>query len=109
VDEWTYRFHERAGFLEHDCGLSRHDAEQRALDELQSHWRALNPLTPSKQEAGCAQCGGLGGADLVPVLAGKKDHAWVHSRCWAALDQARRSEAMAALRKLIPDLPVIAA
>ena len=109
AEEWSYRFHERVGFLHHDCGMPLHDAEQRAIDELQGHWRALHPLEPSKPEAGCAHCGTLGGADLVPILAGKKDHAWVHSRCWNALDQSRRSAALEALRKLIPDLPESAA
>ena len=34
-EEWAYRFHERAGFLEHDCGHSRQEAEQRALHEME--------------------------------------------------------------------------
>jgi hypothetical protein len=104
-EEWSYRFHQRVGFLHHDCGVPLPEAQQRAIGELQGHWRALHPLEPSAPEGGCIQCGGVGGVDLVPVLAANRDHAWVHTHCWNALDQARRSAALAALRELIPDLP----
>jgi hypothetical protein len=104
-EEWAYRFHERVGFLHHDCGVPRPEAQQRAIGELQGHWRARHPLPATTPEAGCTHCGGLGGIDLVPILAEKKSHTWVHSKCWHALDQARRSEALAALTKMIPDLP----
>lgn len=105
-EEWTYRFHERAGFLEHDCHMSRHDAEQWALHELQGHWLALHPMPAGTPEGGCVQCGGDAGAiDLLPHLAAGRGHFWIHSRCWPEFERARCAEALAALRRLVPDLP----
>jgi hypothetical protein len=109
AEEWSYRFHERAGSLEHDCGLSRHDAERRALEELQGHWRALHPMPPSGPEIGCVQCGhGAGDSNLVPHLAAGKGAFWLHADCWPAFDQARCEEAQVALRKLLPEVPACA-
>jgi hypothetical protein len=105
-EEWAYRFHERAGFLEHDCGHSHQEAEQRALHELEGHWLALHPVAASRPEAGCVHCGsGAGGADLMPRVARQRAHFWLHQRCWPAFERVRRTEARAALAKLIPDLP----
>lgn len=105
-EEWAYRFHERAGFLEHDCGHSRQEAEQRALHELEGQWLALNPPAPSDPQDGCVQCrkGGVGAADLLPRLARNKSHLWLHQACWHAHEKVRRAEARAALEKMIPGL-----
>jgi hypothetical protein len=102
--DWAYAFHERAGFLEYDCHVPRHDAERRALDELQARWRALHPMPPSDHDSGCVQCGGKNGS-LVPHLARDRSHFWLHPACWPAFDKARRAEAMAALCDMIPGLP----
>jgi hypothetical protein len=106
AEEWRYRFHERAGFLEHDCHQSRQEAEQRALHELEGHWLALHPMPAGAPENGCVHCRkGAGAIDLLPHVAAGKGHFWLHQRCWPAFEKARRTEARAALAKLIPDLP----
>jgi hypothetical protein len=104
AEDWAYRFHERAGFLEHDCGLSRHDAEQRALHELQGHWLALHPMPPGTPEGGCVQCKtGAGAPDLLPHVAAGKGHFWIHNRCWPEFENTRYSEALAGLRRIFAD------
>lgn len=104
-EDWRAFFHERAAIREYDGRTPRLEAERLALEELIEHWRALNPMPASAPEIGCIQCKtGMGGADLLPHVAARKGHTWIHQHCWRAFDQARRQEARAALEKMIPDL-----
>jgi hypothetical protein len=104
-EDWRHLFHERAGFLEHDCHLSRVEAEQRATHELEAQWMALHAPAPSDPQNGCVQCRkGAGAADLLPRLARNKSHLWLHRACWPAYEKTRRAEARSALVRIIPDL-----
>ena len=106
AEDWGAFFHERAGIREYDGRQSRQEAERQALAETVEHWRAMNPLPASGPEIGCVYCGkGAGDLALVPHLASGKGALWLHTTCWPAFDLARREEALAALRHLIPDLP----
>jgi len=90
---------ERAGFLEHDGGLLRVQAEVQAFESCLVEWLNRNP---SSSPAGhCAWCGKseTPGAMVLPYGAGDH-HAWVHAECWRAWHQYRREEAAIALRRM---------
>src|SRR5262249_21808651 len=81
AEDWRARFDERAGFLEHDCGLSRVEAEAKAFEHCIIEW--LN-ASPSPSSAGrCTWCGEAEtpSAMVLPYRAGDH-HAWVHAECW---------------------------
>jgi hypothetical protein len=98
-EDWRARFDERAGFLEHDGGLLRVQAEVQAFESCLVEWLNRNP---SSSPAGrCAWCGKseTPGAMVLPFGAGEH-HAWLHADCWPAWRQSRRREAAMALRKM---------
>jgi hypothetical protein len=106
ASDWCAFFHERASIREYDGRQSRQEAERQALAETIEHWRAVHPMPPSGPEIGCVHCGkGACDPNLVPHLASGKGALWLHTTCWPAFNLARREEALAALRHLIPDLP----
>ena len=96
AEDWRARFDERAGFLEHDCGLLRVEAEVQAFDHCIVEWLNANPV----QSLGgrCAWCGKVETRSIkvVPFGAGEH-HAWLHAYCWPAWHHSRRTEAAAAL------------
>jgi len=97
AEDWRARFDERAGFLEHDGGWSRLEAEVQAFEQCIVEWLNANP---SFSLAGrCAWCGKpeTPSATVLPFGAGEH-HAWLHAECWAAWYQRRREEAVLALR-----------
>jgi hypothetical protein len=97
AEDWRARFDERAGFLEHDGGLLRVEAEVRASESCIVEWLNRNP---SCSPAGrCAWCGKpeTPSAMVLPFGA-SEHHAWLHAECWAAWYQRRRGEAVLALR-----------
>jgi hypothetical protein len=99
AEDWQARFDERAGFLEHDAGLSRLDAEARAFERCIVEWLNANPtFSPAGR---CAWCGKAEtpSARVLPFGAGEH-HEWLHAECWAAWYQRRREEAVLALRKM---------
>jgi hypothetical protein len=99
AEDWRARFDERAGFLEHDDGLSRAKAEVQAFECCIVEWLNRNP---SSSPAGrCAWCGKpeTPSAVVRPFGAGEH-HAWLHAECWAAWYQRRRGEADMALRRM---------
>jgi hypothetical protein len=99
AENWRARFDERAGFLEHDCGLLRVEAEVQAFEYCIVEWLNANPV---QSLAGrCAWCGKVETRSIkvVPFGAGEH-HAWLHAYCWPAWHQSRRAEAVAALRTM---------
>jgi hypothetical protein len=97
AEDWRARFDERAGFLEHDGGLLRVQAEVQAFESCLVEWLNRNP---SSSPAGrCAWCGKseTPAAMVLPFGAGEH-HAWLHGDCWPAWYQRRREEAVLALR-----------
>jgi hypothetical protein len=97
AEDWRARFDERAGFLEHDGGWSRVEAEVQAFESCLVEWLNRNP---SSSPAGrCAWCGKpeTPSAMVLPFGAGEH-HEWLHAECWAAWYQRRREEAVLALR-----------
>ena len=97
AEDWRARFDERAGFLEHDGGLFRVEAEVQAFESCLVEWLNRNP---SSSPAGrCAWCGKpqTPSAMVLPFGAGEH-HAWLHAECWPTWYQRRREEAVLALR-----------
>jgi hypothetical protein len=97
AENWRERFDERAGFLEHDGGWSRLEAEVQAFEQFIVEWLNANPtLSPAGR---CAWCGKAEtpSARVLPFGAGEH-HEWLHAECWSAWYQRRREEAVLALR-----------
>jgi len=90
-------FDELAGFLEHDGGLLRAEAEVLAFEHCIAEWLNANPISSPAER--CAWCGKAEtpSATVLPFGAGEH-HAWVHAECWPAWHQLRWAEATAALR-----------
>jgi len=99
AEDWRARFDERAGFLEHDGGLVRIEAEVQAFKHCIVEWLNANPI--SSPAGRCAWCGKseTPGAMVLPFGAGEH-HAWLHADCWLAWHQSRRAEAARALRRM---------
>jgi hypothetical protein len=96
-EDWRAHFDERAGFLEHDGGLLRVEAEVQTFEQCIVEWLNRNP---SSSPAGrCAWCGKAEtpSARVLPFGAGEH-HEWLHAECWAFWYQRRREEAVLALR-----------
>jgi hypothetical protein len=98
AEDWRARFDERAGFLEHDGGLLRLEAEVQAFDCCVVEW--LNQHPAPSAPGRCAWCDRpeSPGAVVVPFGTEPGTHAWLHAGCWPAWYQGRREEADLALR-----------
>jgi hypothetical protein len=97
AEDWRARFDERAGFLEHDGGWSRAEAEVQAFEQCIVEWLNTNPsFSPAGR---CTWCGKpeMPSAMVLPFGAGEH-HAWLHADCCPAWRQSRRSKAVLALR-----------
>ena len=95
-DDWQAYFDERAGIIEYDGGVSRPEAEVRALDSCIAEWLRRNPIRASSQR--CLGCGGARrGDDTLLVFRGDSAGAWLHVQCWPAWSSHRNAEAHSAL------------
>jgi hypothetical protein len=93
ADDWRARFDERAGFLEHDCGMLPVEAEVQAFGQCIVEWLNANPsFSPAGR---CAWCGKAEtpSAVVLPFGTGPGTHAFLHDECWRAWHQSRRAEA----------------
>ena len=99
AEDWRARFDERAGFLEHDGGLLRVEAEVQAFDCCVVEW--LNQHPARSAPGRCARCGKAEtpSARVLPFGAGEH-HAWLHPECWPSWNQSRRAEAVMALKRI---------
>jgi hypothetical protein len=106
AEDWRLFFEERAAIAEFDGGLSRTEAEARALACCIVEWLNRNP-TPSAPGR-CAWCGQAESRDAVVLPYGTEPgtHIWLHAECWPAWQDTRRSQAREALARMgIGDLP----
>ena len=94
---WHVLFHQCVAFAEFSVGLRRADAEAQAFKCCIVEWLNRNP-TPSGAGR-CAWCGQTeaNGAVVVPYGTEPGTHAWLHTECWPAWQEVRRSQAMQAL------------
>src|SRR5262249_14365790 len=97
AEDWQALFEERAGIAEFDGGLPRREADAQALACCVVEWLNRHP-TPSTSGR-CVWCGKpeTPSAMVLPFGAGEQ-HAWLHAECWPTWHQARRAEAVLALR-----------
>ena len=97
AEDWLVYFDERAGIAEFDGGLSRAEAEARALEYCVVEWLNRNPVcSPAGR---CVECGGREEKwdKLLPYGCKPTGHAWLHSRCWETWHANRKAKAGAAL------------
>ncbi len=96
-EDWRAFFEERAGIAEFDGGLSRDQAEARALACCVAEWLNRNPvcLPPGR----CPGCGGTERSDdtLLRFSTEEAGQGWLHSRCWDAWHASLNAEAIAVL------------
>ena len=102
AEDWQVFFDERAGIAEFDGGLPRADAEAHAFNCCVDEWLKRNPVRSAPGL--CAGCGGADQADD-PLVYGTTSDAWLHTACRTGWDEARRSEAIAALARMETRFP----
>jgi hypothetical protein len=97
---WHVLFHQRAAFAEFAGGLPRADAEAQAFECCVVEWLNRNP-TPSGVGR-CLWCGQpeTHGAIVVPFGTEPGTHVWLHTECWPAWHELRRSQAQQALMRM---------
>ncbi len=97
AEEWRAYFHDRAGILEHDHGLSRQAAERRTFDFTVVEW--LNQHPHPSDPGHCAWCAATETSDarIVPYGANQSRHVWLHPACWLPWHDERRRSARSAL------------
>jgi hypothetical protein len=100
AEDWRLYFEERAAVAEFDGGLPRKNAEAQAFECCVVKWLDLNP-TPSAR-GHCAWCGQTEANGAVVVRYGTEPgtHASLHTECWPAWQELRRSQALEALTRI---------
>jgi hypothetical protein len=83
---------------EHDGEPTHHQLKGRRFEGCIVEW--LNQHPASSAPGRCAQCGRPESASAVVLPFGTepRTHAWLHAECWPAWHEARRTEAIVALR-----------
>ena len=100
AEDWQVFFDERAGIIEFDGGLPRAEAEAQAFDCCVVEWLNRNPeRSPAGRCLGCGD-GKHAHDPLLPYGVEPYGHVWLHSRCWPAWQEVRRSQAMEALMRM---------
>jgi hypothetical protein len=98
--DWRAYFDEWAGIAEHDQGAALPVAEALAYAATVGEWCCRHPI-PEGDHSECHHCRELRqGAAIVPVLNGMGGHFWIHNGCLPAHLEARRQQAIAALRAI---------
>jgi len=95
AQDWQDYFSERAGIVEFDGGLTRPEAEAKAVDCCIAEWLRRHPVGPPSDR--CLGCGGVEDGDTLLVFGGSPTGTWLHSRCWQAWNRVRLMEARSAL------------
>lgn len=106
AEAWQAFFDERAGILEHECGLSPPEAEARAFKCCVAEY--INQTHTASYSDVCAQCGTREAATrpLIPVGTEKVGHVWVLCNCLTHWQMVREHRAALALRDMgITPLP----
>jgi hypothetical protein len=100
AENWRLYFEERAAVAEFNGGLSRNEVEAQAFECCIVEWLNRNP-TPSGAGR-CTWCGQTetNGAVVVPYGTEPGTHAWLHTECWPAWQEFRRSQALESLTRI---------
>lgn len=96
--DWREYFDERVAVAMIDGQQPEAEARRIAWQCCVTRWRDLHPVTSKPLQ--CAHCGRPDEpGNIIPF--GTGPHAWLHSGCWPAWDQAQREAAELALRELV--------
>jgi hypothetical protein len=100
AEDWRSFFEERSAIAEVDGGLPRTEADAQAVACCIVEWLNRNP-TPSAPGR-CAWCGRAESRDSVVLPYGTEPgtHIWLHTECWPAWQDKRRSQASEALARM---------
>jgi hypothetical protein len=98
--DWRAYFDKCSALAESNQGLPRAEAEARASTCCIIEW--LNQHPAPSTAGHCAWCGRPESprAVILPFGTSLGTHAWLHAECWPGWHQARRAEAIAALRAI---------
>jgi hypothetical protein len=98
AERWRAYFDKRCRIATSE--LPRSEAELRAIGCCVIEW--LNQHPAPSLPGRCAWCGRpeSAGAMVLPFGTEPGTHAWLHAECWSAWHQARRDEAVIALRSM---------
>ena len=101
AEDWQVYFDERAGIAEFDGGLSRAEAEARAIECCVAEWLNRNPVCSSPGR--CLECGVREEKwdKLLPYGCEPTGHAWLHSHCWETWHANRKAKAVAILSPIL--------
>jgi len=100
AEHWRAYFDKCSAIAESNHRLPRAEAEARASACCVIEW--LNQHPAPSTPGHCAWCGRPESPTAVVLPFGTKlgTHAWLHAECWPGWHQARRAEAIAALRAI---------
>jgi hypothetical protein len=100
AEHWRAYFDKCSPIAESNHGLPRAEAEARASARCVIEW--LNQYPAPSTPGRCAWCGRPESlrAVVLPFGTTSGTHAWLHAECWPVWYQARRAEAIAALRAI---------
>jgi hypothetical protein len=77
---------------------SLHQAKDQAFGSLIVEWLNENPAPSVPGRCACCGKPDSSGAVVVPFGTEPGTHTWLHAECWPAWHEARRAEAIVALR-----------
>ena len=97
--DWQVFYNERAAICEHDGGLSRSRAEEKAFECSVLFWLNLNPPAANSFNGDCPHCSKPLGEKCIPALAGG-GHVWLHHACHQPWRDRRNAKAVAALKDM---------
>ena len=98
TDHWRAYFDKRSEIATSHYGLPRAEAEALAFACCVIEWLNRHPAPSAPGR--CAWCGRpeAPGAVVLPFGTEPGTHTWLHAECWSAWHDARRADAIAALR-----------
>jgi hypothetical protein len=117
---WRELFERYAAVRQYEKSLSRSEAEAVALNDVVQQWLSENPIPASPpmlrvkpknlvetiaalKASGRSPCYHCGLPNpCTPILAGAPgEHAWIHSECWAPMNEKRQREALDAVTRIL--------
>jgi hypothetical protein len=99
--DWQAFFNERrADIAKFDGELSRGEVDARAFEWCVVKWLSQHPAPSAPGR--CAWCGRpeLPGAVVLPFGTEPGTHTWLHAECWRNWYEARKTDAIAALKAM---------
>ena len=98
--DWKAYYVERAAIRQYDAGMSRREAELRAIEDTIAEWLRRRPI--DAEPSACAWCHkqDIGQHDIRVVEYRSGGNLWAHASCWSALRATWTYEADMALHAM---------